>query len=81
MDPEDWTNPAPMFVTASQAAEIISARFFPVSARSLENWDVPRRVLNGHLCFKTEDIIRTAANHAAGKPLPLKRRAFRPGSP
>ena len=60
--PVDWqavVNSLPHTITRQHAAQIISTHLFPITARSLERWPLPK-VRGGYAYTTTCDVIRIA---------------------
>ena len=50
----------PTRVDRRRGAELVTQRFFPVSARSLERWGVPVRHVNGKAVMDTAELFAAA---------------------
>ena len=50
----------PVRVHRKLAAEIVSARYFPISHRTLERWPLTWRRLNGRALVDTDELLAEA---------------------
>jgi hypothetical protein len=72
----------PRYVNRADGAKLVTDRFFKVSARTLEEWPVPSRLINGRAHYLVSDLLAYANNLLQSAPPPrLGGRKQKPAQP
>jgi hypothetical protein len=58
----------PEYADLKTGAQLVSKRFFRVSARTLEKWPLAIRLINGRRHVRTADLLSRAEAMIAGAP-------------